>query len=81
MKTTIDISDNLMQRSKALARRENSTLKALVEEGLGLVLHRRAARKKETVRPVTFGGKGLSGEFRNASWEKIREAAYRRDRE
>jgi hypothetical protein len=31
MKTTIDLPDDLLARSKAVARRENSTLKALIE--------------------------------------------------
>ena len=31
MKTTIELPDDLLERSKALARRENSTLKALIE--------------------------------------------------
>ena len=33
MKTTIELPDDLLERSKAVARRENSTLKALIEEG------------------------------------------------
>lgn len=38
MKTTLDISDALFQNAKALAQRNQTTLRALVEEGLRLVL-------------------------------------------
>ena len=34
MKTTIELPGDLLERGKAVARRENSTLKALIEEGL-----------------------------------------------
>ncbi len=37
--------------------------------------HERRAVYK--VKPVVFGGKGLSPEYAQASWEKIRGASYR----
>ncbi|MBL8287370.1 MAG: hypothetical protein JNL85_05235 [Rubrivivax sp.] len=40
MKTTIELPDELLERGKAVARRENSTLKALIEEGLRPALSR-----------------------------------------
>lgn len=65
-----------MKRSKQLARKEHVTLKALVEEGLQLLLQKRSNRKPAPLKPVTCSGKGLSSEFQNASWEHIRQAAY-----
>ena len=41
MKTTIELPDDLLERGKAAARRENSTLKALIEEGLRMALRAR----------------------------------------
>ncbi len=76
MKTTIDIANNIMVRSKKLSRRQKVTFKALVEEGLELVLEKRTAKGKYKAQPVTFAGAGLSGEYKKASWEKIRELAY-----
>jgi hypothetical protein len=77
MKTTVDISDSLLRRGKAVARRENTTLKELIEEGLELALARRGSRVKTAVEPVVFGGNGLSAEFRGKSWSDIRDEIYR----
>jgi len=76
MKTTLDISDNLLRRAKKLAREESLTLRTLVEEGLEMVLRSREQRKPYKVKPVVLRGKGLSPEFRQASWADIRKAAY-----
>ena len=77
MKTTIDISDHLLNRAKELARREKSTLKELTEEGLELALARRASGKHRQVKPVVFAGQGLSPEFRGKSWAEIRNEIYK----
>lgn len=76
MKTTIDIADNIMERSKQVARAEKSTFRDLVEEGLLLVIERRTQSKKTEIKPVTVKGNGLTAEFRGASWSQIRQAAY-----
>jgi hypothetical protein len=77
MKTTIELPDDLLQRSKAVARRENSTLKALVEEGLRLVLRARARKRQAPFAVQPFEGDGLAPEFVGAGWEKIRDEIYR----
>ena len=76
MKTTVEIGDDLVHRSKRLLRKQGGTLRGLIEEGLTLALERREKREKVTVKPVTFRGDGLQPEFRDASWEQIREAIY-----
>jgi len=77
MKTTIHIPDSLLGEARKLAQREQTTLKALVEEGLREVLAgRRKKTKKFRLRKVTCGGGGLRPELEGASWEKIRELAY-----
>jgi hypothetical protein len=79
MKTTIELPDDLLERSKAVARRENSTLKALIEEGLHLALRTRSRSRKQAppfaVRP--FRGDGLTPEFTGAGWDKVRDEIYR----
>jgi len=76
MKTTIDISDPILTQAKQLAHEQHQTLRSLVEEGLAKVIEERAYPKKTSVSPVVFSGKGLSPEFREASWQEIRNAAY-----
>jgi len=76
MKTTIEIGDDLVRRSKRVLRKQGGTLRALIEEGLTLALERREANAKTKVKLVTFRGQGLQPEFRGASWQKIRDAIY-----
>ena len=77
MKTTIDISDNLLNRARELARKEKTTLKELTEEGLALVLAEHSSNAPRRVKPVVFKGKGLSESFRGRSWADIRDEIYR----
>lgn len=76
MKTTINIADNIAKRARRLADEEHLTLRALVEEGLRLVIERHGGRRPPRVKPVTFKGKGLTPAFRDAGWGRIRDAAY-----
>ena len=76
MKTTIDIADHIIERSKELARREHVTLRELVEEGLQMALQRKTHVSKGRIVPITFKGRGLASVFRGASWEKIRKTVY-----
>lgn len=77
MKTTIDLPDDLLERTKQIARREGSTLRALVEEGLRLAIRERERGPDAPFRMVTFAGDGLTSEFRDAGWERIRDEIYR----
>lgn len=77
MKTTIDIAGNILDRGKELARREKTTLRDLVEQGLEMVLEARSQKPRARVRPVTVGGKGLTPEYRAGGWFKIRDAVYK----
>jgi len=77
MKTTVDIADALFEEAKAVAEREQTTLRALIEEGLRAVLAGRTETKPFKLRDMTFKGcQGLSPEFADADWSRIREAAY-----
>jgi hypothetical protein len=77
MKTTIEIADDLLQRAQRVARKEKTTLRALTEEGLRLVLKQKQSKaKKWKWKPVTFRGGGLNPEFKDWNWEKIRGLIY-----
>lgn len=77
MKTTLELPDDLLERTRRVARREGTTLRALVEEGLKLALRARTAgtkRARFSIEP--FKGEGLTAEFAGASWPQIRDAIY-----
>jgi hypothetical protein len=77
MKTTIEIADDLFNRAREVARTEQITFRALTEQGLRMVLkEKQTKRKKFRWKPVFSHGNGLSPEFKDAPWEKIRDAIY-----
>ncbi|MEO5595774.1 MAG: hypothetical protein ABIQ97_01320 [Lysobacteraceae bacterium] len=60
MKTTIDIADDLIGRAKLIQKRDAVTLRALVEEGLRLVLDRDSRKSNYKYTPVVVGEPGTS---------------------
>lgn len=76
MKTTIDIADALIERAKAVASREDTTLRALVEQGLRRVLSDHETAMPFELPDASFGGEGLQSGLHGAAWERIRDLAY-----
>lgn len=79
MKTTVDISDDVLTAAKETAQRERTTLRALIEEGLRLSLERRERERHETpfrLRDASVGGRGLRPELQDASWDHLRALVY-----
>ena len=76
MKTTVHIADAVLAQAQALAARDNTTLKALIDEGLRHVVAKRAKPGTFKLRDASVGGAGLNPEFQNASWEDIRALVY-----
>lgn len=76
MKTTIQIPDSLFEEARKLARQERTTLKALVERGLRLIISERKRRTGFRLRKVTFNGKGLQSQLAGASWDEIQALSY-----
>lgn len=77
MKTTVDIANGLFEEAKKIARRDKTTLKALIEEGLRRVVEEKKRQKKFRLKKASFKGKGLSHEFKDASWDEIRKEIYK----
>jgi Arc/MetJ family transcription regulator len=75
MKTTIEIAPALMLRAKQVAAREKITLRELVEAGLRAVLNERKT-EAFALRDARVGGKGLSDEFQDGSWARVRDTVY-----
>ena len=77
MKTTIEIADDLFRRAQSVARKEKTTFRSLAEQGLRLVLQAKQSKPKKLPPLVTVRGNGLANEFKNASWDRIRDEIYR----
>lgn len=76
MKTSIEISDPLLKRARALAARDGRTLRDLVEAGLRLVIARDEKRASFRLRDASTGGRGLKQGLQYDDWGKILEASY-----
>lgn len=76
MKTTVEISDSLLKEAQDLARRNKTTLRALLESGLRRELAQRSQRADFHLPDASVGGQGMNVEFQGAGWEQVREAAY-----
>ena len=77
MKTTDHIPDTLLKEARKIANQEQTTIKALIEEGLRLTIESRKHKDKFRLRNTTFKGNGLQPNIAGASWEKIRDLSYR----
>jgi hypothetical protein len=76
MKTTIDIADSLLQEAKKISSMENTTVRALVEEGLREAINKHKSCGTFKLRKATFKGKGLQSDFSPGQWNKISSTAY-----
>lgn len=75
MKTTVDISDSLLDEARRVVAREEITLRALFEEGLRRSLDERKQPKRFRLRRASFKGRGLRAEV-SGSWERLRDHSY-----
>ncbi len=76
MKTTVDLPDELLLEVQRLSREERTSMKSLMEEGLRAVIARHRSAARFRLRDASAGGHGLQPQFREASWEDLRAAAY-----
>ena len=76
MKTTLEISDSLLDRARKLAAQKGTTLRELVEQGLRSVIEDSKQGRAFKLRDGSFKGEGLQPEFQDSSWEQIRAAIY-----
>jgi Arc/MetJ family transcription regulator len=76
MKTTVEITDTLLEEVKKVAAEEHTTVRALIEEGLRRVVGERQQRTAFRLRRASFGGQGLHTDVPDGSWQQIRALAY-----
>ncbi|MDE2157047.1 MAG: type II toxin-antitoxin system VapB family antitoxin [Xanthomonadaceae bacterium] len=79
MKTTIEINDALLKRARSASRRQGTTLRALVEQGLQQVLSTPTTSESASIETLVFDGPvGLAEPYADASWSRIKEESRRR---
>jgi hypothetical protein len=78
MKTTVEITDPLFTEARRVADQAGVTLRALIEEGLRLVLdqRKRAGRRPFKLEDASVGGQGLHPDIRPGDWSQLRDLAY-----
>ncbi|MGH9443417.1 MAG: DUF2191 domain-containing protein [Thermoanaerobaculia bacterium] len=77
MKTTVDLTDSLLADAKKAAVKRGTTLRELIEEGLSRVLKGDGSGRAFRLRKASFKGKGLASGMKAASWDEIRDLAYK----
>jgi len=76
MKTTIEIADPLFKAARQAARRDGTTLRALVEHGLRLALNERRQAPPFSLRDASVDGRGLQPGAESLSWQELQHLAY-----
>jgi len=76
MKTTVEISDPLLKAARQAARRDGTTVRALIEHGLRLALNDRKQAPAFQLRDASVAGRGLQPGAEDLSWDELRALAY-----
>ncbi len=76
VKTTLDLSDELLKRAKKQARKQGKPLRALVEEGLRLALRSAPARKRYVLPDRSVGSPKAESPLDALSWQDLRDQIY-----
>jgi hypothetical protein len=75
MKTTIEIDAVLLEAARQVARRDGTTLRALVEHGLRLALSERRQALPFSLRDASVDGRGLQPGAEGISWAELQHLA------
>lgn len=76
VKTTVDIPDPLFEAARQAARRDRTTMRALIEQGLRLALEERRAARRFQLRDASVAGRGLQPSAEGLDWARMRALAY-----
>jgi hypothetical protein len=76
VKTTVELADALFARAKKHAQRTGQPMRALIEEGLRLVLDQRAAGTHYELSDRTVGNARGKNPLEALSWQELREEIY-----
>jgi hypothetical protein len=77
MKTTVEISDGLLERARRHARRKGRPVRSLIEEGLRLVLQAESAKAAYRLPDRSVGKQGAPNPLESLTWQDLRDEIYR----
>lgn len=75
MKITADIEDALLEEAKRVASRDQTTLRALIEDALRRVVNERKKTQKLRLEDASFREEGLQPDVQEATWDRLRNVA------
>jgi hypothetical protein len=76
VKTTVEIQDGLLERARRHARRSGRSVRALIEEGLRLVLQQEVRRGAYELVDRSVGNAGDENPLERFTWQDLREEIY-----
>lgn len=76
MKTTLDIKDELLTAARKLAKRTGRPLRAVVEEGLRLVLSQQCDARGFRLEDCSVGDPDQPDPLESWSWQDLRDEIY-----
>ena len=76
MKTTVDISDALLERARRHAKRTHKTVRALIEEGLRRVLGEAESAPPYRLPDRSVGDPRSQDPLERLSWTDLRDEIY-----
>ena len=76
MKTTVEITDGLLEEARKAAEQERTSVRALIAHTDRKVLATRKRPSRFKLRKATYKGRGLQAPLTEASWERIRDMTY-----
>jgi Arc/MetJ family transcription regulator len=77
MKTTIEIADDLLARARRRARRQRTTLRAVIEDSLRRALAEPVAPAGFRLKKHSFKGDGRDPAFAEGRWDAVRDEIHR----
>ncbi len=76
MKTTVEISEALLERTRRHARRTGRPMRALIEQGLRLVLDQESGTSKYRLPDFAAGDPKGENPLESFSWQDLRGEIY-----
>jgi hypothetical protein len=76
VKTTVEIPDALLERARRHARRSGRPVRALIEEGLRLVLQSEAPGAAYRLSDQSAGDAAGPNPLESLSWQDLRDEIY-----